>query len=205
MRILLAVGLLATILVCLVEAAKKGSQPKDSQKITSINCDNSKSKTFVNSTCSLKAFKRGVTYLTAETYLNRRIQSNNVHVSLYFYKSRNISHQYISKMATIYYQKVMNSYKQVHKVSYDDFCKALGEKSLASYLVSSYLDKIAPGQFHACPHYPGKYGIFNQTLNDSWSVPLPGGEYKITFKIWDDIDANMYQLVLHFEIKSNAM
>ena len=110
-------------------------------------------------------------------------------------------------MATTYFLKVMNSYKQIHKISYDDFCKALGEKSVTTFLVKSYLDKIAPGQFHACPHYPRKYGVFNQTLNDNWSleIPFPGGEYKFTFKLWDDIDANMYQLLLHFEIKSNAM
>ena len=126
-------------------------------KLTGIKCNNTLSKTVVNTTCNLKSYSRTNTVLNFESYVIRYVNSSKAKVSLQLtFKS----YKYLSKILfalklrlTIYY-RVRTKYQQFLDHTVDDFCGILaGGKN--AFMDRLFLDPVrlaAPDMFHPCPY-----------------------------------------------------
>ena len=102
-------------------------------KLTSVRCNNSLSLSVMNTTCSLKAFQRGVISLNMETFLIREINGENFNVHFEVFT------------------KVRTSYHKLYEIKYDNLCQMLRTITEFNSLIIEVLDASATGIFVPCP------------------------------------------------------
>lgn len=108
-------------------------ESKDNLQLINVRCNNSLSKTVVNTTCSLKTFARNVISFNMETFLKREIKGNhfNIHYEVFTKKNTN--------------------YHKLYEIKYDDLCKIIKLTGGPFDELKRVLDASAPGIFVPCP------------------------------------------------------